>query len=62
MGKGFSSFRVKSLDTIMRELEHPWIDVLKIDIEGFEWPVLRGMIDNGKRFPFTQMQVHIPSQ
>lgn len=38
---------VKRLSTIMRELGHRHIDVLKLDIEGAEYDVLRNMIDDG---------------
>ena len=42
----------------MKELGHQWVDVLKIDIEGNEWPVLEGMIKDKAPLMFTQMQVH----
>ena len=57
MKKGFVEFEVKSLSTIMKELKHSWIDVLKIDIEGAEWPVLKALIRSKKALPFTQLQV-----
>ena len=62
MSRGLASFEVKKLSTIMRELGHAWVDVLKIDIEGNEWPVLEGMIADKTPFMFTQMQVghHAP--
>lgn len=56
MKKGFVEFEVKSLATIMKELKHTWIDVLKIDIEGAEWPVLKALIRSKKPLPFTQLQ------
>ena len=61
MNKGFTSFEVKSLSTIMQELKHSWVDVLKIDIEGAEWPVLKEMVASKKQLPCTQMQVGAPS-
>ncbi len=57
MSRGLASFEVKKLSTIMKELGHKWVDVLKIDIEGNEWPVLEGMIADKSPFMFTQMQV-----
>lgn len=61
MSRGLPSFEVKKLSTIMKELGHQWVDVLKIDIEGNEWPVLEGMIKDKEPFMFTQMQVHYSS-
>ena len=58
MSRGLPSFEVKKLSTIMKELGHQWVDVLKIDIEGNEWPVLEGMIKDKEPLMFTQMQVH----
>ena len=59
MKKGFVEFEVKSLSTIMKELKHSWVDVLKIDIEGAEWPVLKALVKSKKALPFTQLQVRI---
>ena len=61
MSRGLASFEVKKLSTIMRELGHAWVDVLKIDIEGNEWAVLEGMIADKTPFMFTQMQVGPPA-
>lgn len=58
MSRGLPSFEVKTLSTIMRELGHKWVDVLKIDIEGNEWPVLEQMVTDKRPLMFTQMQVH----
>ena len=60
MSRGLSSFEVKKLSTIMKELGHAWVDVLKIDIEGNEWPVLEAMIADKAPLMFTQMQVGYP--
>ena len=62
MGRGAGSIEVKKLSTIMQELGHEWVDVLKIDIEGHEWPVLEGMIADKTPFPFTQMQVSVDAR
>jgi FkbM family methyltransferase len=40
---------VKRLATIMAELKHEGIDVLKMDIEGCEYQVIQDMVDSGIR-------------
>lgn len=40
------SLQVKSLATIMKELGHETIDVLKLDIEGAEYEVLESLVDS----------------
>jgi len=37
----------KKLSTIMKDLGHEWVDVLKMDIEGGEWQVLKGLLAQG---------------
>jgi FkbM family methyltransferase len=49
-GEKFINVKVKSLNTIMKELKHDKIDLLKIDIEGCECDVIDKMI-NDKIFP-----------
>jgi len=34
-------FKVKSIATIMKELQHTHVDYLKVDVEGFEWEFLK---------------------
>lgn len=47
-----------TLQTIMHSLEHGWVDVLKIDIEGFEYAVLQQLMNTSKsELPVTQMLV-----
>lgn len=46
-GESYIDVPVKSLRTIMRELGHTSIDLLKIDIEGCECDVLDLMLDDG---------------
>lgn len=50
---------VKRLSTIMKELGHDHIDVLKMDIEGTEYPVIRDM----KGIPIRQflVEMHNPT-
>ena len=43
------AFPVKRLATIMRELGHSHIDILKMDIEGAEYEVLEDMLVSGIR-------------
>lgn len=40
---------VRRLDTIMRELGHPRVDVIKIDIEGAEYDVLDDLVSGSLR-------------
>ena len=57
MQRNITKFPVESLGNLMAEIGHDWIDVLKIDIEGAEWPVLKSLLDSGDELPFTQLQV-----
>jgi Methyltransferase FkbM domain len=45
----------------VQELGHSWIDLLKIDIEGFEWEVLESLLSQPGPLPFTQLQVALPA-
>jgi FkbM family methyltransferase len=40
---------VRSLPSIMRELSHDRVDLLKMDIEGFEYEVIESMLDTAVR-------------
>jgi FkbM family methyltransferase len=44
--KGAQPLPVKRLGTIMRELGHDHVDLLKLDIEGFEYAVIEDMLAN----------------
>jgi hypothetical protein len=46
-GPDFTTVAVKKLETIMSELGHDHIDLLKLDIEGCECDVLDQMLDGG---------------
>ncbi|KAJ7079592.1 methyltransferase domain-containing protein [Mycena belliarum] len=50
-----------SLQGIMQELGHEFIDIWKIDIEGSEFSALKAVIESfeGKPLPFGQMQIEI---
>lgn len=43
---GIKQFECKSISTLMREYGHQRIDMLKIDIEGFEYGVIEDIIEN----------------
>ncbi|KAF7302817.1 Methyltranfer-dom domain-containing protein [Mycena kentingensis (nom. inval.)] len=50
-----------TLRGIMKELDHDFIDILKIDIEGAEFPTLKALIQSfkGEPLPFGQLSVEI---
>ena len=50
---------VKTLQTIMTDLNHTWIDVLKVDIERHEWPVLKSWLLAYDVLPFTQLLIEL---
>lgn len=54
-----ASYPVKTLTSLMADLGHQWVDVLKVDIEGGEWDVFRGLMAEGMRTPFTQLQIEL---
>ncbi len=49
---------VRSLPTIMRELAHERIDLLKMDIEGFEYEVLQSMLETSIRPAQIAVEFH----
>jgi FkbM family methyltransferase len=57
-GEGAVRLTVRSLPTIMRELSHDRIDLLKMDIEGFEYEVLQSMIDSAVRPAQIAVEFH----
>jgi hypothetical protein len=46
-----------SISKSMAELNIPWLDILKIDIEGGEWSVFLEMLEEGMPMPFTQILI-----
>ena len=48
---------VRTLRTLMKERGHEWVDLLKMDIDHAEWPVLNAFIDAGTPLPVTQAQI-----
>lgn len=44
---GVVELEVKTLSTLMSELGHNRIDVLKMDIEGAEYPVVKNLVEKG---------------
>ena len=49
---------IQTLQTIMQNLNHTWVDVLKVDIEGFEYATLQQWMKHSKEwFPVTQLLV-----
>ena len=59
MGKQrMQPMNLHTLPTIMSTLNHTWIDVLKIDIEGFEYSTLQRLMKTSKTWlPVTQLLV-----
>jgi FkbM family methyltransferase len=49
---------VRSLPSIMRELSHDRIDLLKMDIEGFEYEVLQSMLETALRPAQIAVEFH----
>ncbi|KAF7797831.1 hypothetical protein EIP86_009037 [Pleurotus ostreatoroseus] len=55
--------KLYTLSTIMKNNGHAFIDILKIDIEGYEFDTLREIvqpyIESGKPLPFGQLQIEL---
>ncbi|KAF9975960.1 hypothetical protein BGZ73_000186 [Actinomortierella ambigua] len=48
----------RTLSSLMKENGHDWIDILKVDIEGNEFPVFHAIMDDfGDVLPFSQLQI-----
>ncbi|EKM48925.1 uncharacterized protein PHACADRAFT_265979 [Phanerochaete carnosa HHB-10118-sp] len=52
-----------TLETVMKQNGHTFIDILKVDIEGYEFDTLRAMVqpyvDSGKLLPFGQLHIEL---
>ncbi|KAF9279748.1 hypothetical protein BGZ68_007720 [Mortierella alpina] len=50
----------KTLKTLMQENGHDWIDILKVDIEGYEYQTFDAIMDDfGDVLPFSQLQMEL---
>jgi len=54
-----SIYKVQTLATLMSNLGHTWIDVLKIDIEGGEWNIFKKLFEDPLIIPATQIQIEL---
>jgi len=52
-------YPVQTLGTIMANLRHSWIDVLKVDIEGGEWAIFEKLFEEAQIIPATQIQIEL---
>ena len=57
-GQDAVQLNVRSLPSIMRELSHDRIDLLKMDVEGFEYEVLQSMLETSLRPPQIAVEFH----
>jgi hypothetical protein len=53
--------RVRTLKTIMKKLGHSFVDVLKFDIEGSEFPFAKSMVGLWDELPVGYIQVEYTS-
>ena len=56
----FPKLDMRPLSGLMAALGHEWIDVLKVDVEGLEWPIIDSWLAAWDVLPFTQLQVIAP--
>ena len=54
-----SIYKVQTLGSMMSNLGHTWIDVLKIDIEGGEWDIFKKLFESPQIIPATQIQIEL---
>lgn len=54
-----SGAQFTSISKSMADLGIPWLDILKIDIEGHEWSSFLEMLEGGLPMPFTQILIEI---
>ncbi|CAL8092590.1 unnamed protein product [Orchesella dallaii] len=54
------NYPLKTLKTLMRENGHEWIDVLKIDVEGYEYESLSRVLGDFQQvLPFDQLLIEV---
>ncbi len=58
--EGYFEALCRSIPSLMRELRHDRIDLLKIDIEGAEHRVIRSMLEAGVRPAVLCMEIDQP--
>lgn len=58
-GQGGHPPRVLSLDRLMENLKHSWIDILKVDVEGAEWAVIQDYYAGNASLPVTQLLIEL---
>lgn len=55
--------KLYTLENVMRSNGHTYVDILKVDIEGYEFDTLKAMIqpyvDSGEPLPFGQLQIEL---
>ena len=55
--KGNINARVKQFKNVMQQLNHTWVDVLKLDIQGYEYRALWPLLSDDGNLPFSQIVV-----
>lgn len=58
LGEGDTSFECRSLRSLFRENNHQHVELLKIDIEGFEYEVLDDVINSGLHIRQIAVEFH----
>jgi hypothetical protein len=59
----YGKMHLQRLATIMASLGHSWVDVLKVDVEGYEWDIFLEDIlaSGGGPLPFGQLLIELHS-
>ncbi len=56
-----SQYQLKNLSSIMSDLDHTWIDILKMDVKGAEYEILPSIVAHyaalNEKVPVTQAQI-----
>jgi FkbM family methyltransferase len=58
--ENFIEVEVQTINTILKNLNHTKIDLIKLDIEGAEYPVITDMIENKIDFNVLCVEYHAP--